>query len=784
TKLFYDKINSANRQNFEQYRELFSSINSKYTLLNEISMITGYGGLIHNFKNYLLRGNTQYSNQFNIQLQSSTFLIEKYRSINGITGEEHELLDIIEKTFNSYAKAINTIKELKREKYSINEIDNIVKIDDQPSINAFNKLRNINDHTLKDDWWDIASTRIATIKSVADTVSNSLITDTDKVILNERHNLLFYLSLIILILLFSVLVGIFLTRRLVNKLTIFSTTMNKMEHTGDFNKLLSVDGKDELADMAFAFNSLITERQRFEENLKLAAAVFENTGESIIVTDAKNNIEMVNPAFIKLSGFQKHELIGQPPSMWKSGNHSIQFYKTMWDKIFTTGYWEGEIWNLRKDGQVYPEWLAISLVKDTNGHVSHYIGMYTDITHKKQIERERESLQQQLMQAQKMEAIGHLTGGIAHDFNNILAGILGFADLAIELNDRYQDKKLDKYLNNIVSASKRARDMIKQMLEFSRNDFYNKSQNINIDSFLNDAANLLKPMLPASTHLVFEHEENLLMCADPVRLHQIIMNLVINARDAVQEKGTIKVTIRKISLHNETCSSCNKNIAGEFLSLSVTDNGSGIINDNISKLFKPFFTTKEIGKGSGMGLSIVHSIAHSYNGHVSVKSNPDSGSEFTVLLPQACVIIDCCQSMYPDDTKQLENKSINNLISRPLNIVVVDDEILISAFLVELLESKGHHVSEFNKSTEAINYIRSNINKIDLVITDQTMPGMTGTEMSEKLLAEYADLYIILLTGHSQYVDEKKALSTGISAFLTKPLDINKLLELIGKIPL
>lgn len=401
---------------------------------------------------------------------------------------------------------------------------------------------------------------------------------------------------------------------------------------------------------------------------------------------------------------------------------------------------------------------------------------------------ERLQLQRQLQQAQKMEAIGQLTGGIAHDFNNILASILGFTGLALERHVRDEDVELREYLGEVYHAGERARDLITQMLAFSRGGS-NESQRVVLQPLVKEAVKMLRATLPSTIKLSTEFDKDVpAVVLDPVQLHQVVMNLCINARDATGGKGHIDIRVRHIrdigrgeqpaqtdasilGVH-DTCNSCHADItAGEYVELSVHDTGTGMNKDQLSRIFQPFFTTKEVGKGSGMGLSMAHGIVHQHGGHILVDSVPGVGTTFRVLFPAA-------------DSMPTQDQGIEGTTKRiteklhSAHILIVDDEISVGRFMGDLFESRGYRVMVMSDAQAALDLFTDNPNAFDLVVTDQTMPELTGVELTQKLLDLRSELPVILCTGHSEQVDEARARELGVRGYLTKPMEANVLLGL------
>ncbi len=387
-------------------------------------------------------------------------------------------------------------------------------------------------------------------------------------------------------------------------------------------------------------------------------------------------------------------------------------------------------------------------------------------------QKEYQNTQRQLQQAQKMEAIGHLTGGIAHDFNNILASIMGYTSLALDRYVEDRDSKLGQYLQEVYQAGERARDLVAQMLAFSRNSG-GEAKLLSLPPLVNEVIKMLSATLPSDIRITTEVENSLpWTIIDPIQLHQIIMNLCINARDAIQNHGQIHIKLQRNCISDCQCMSCHGYIDGDFVELSIEDTGSGINPDIMPYIFDPFFTTKDIGKGTGMGLPTVHGIVHKHGGHILVQNSPTGGALFRIFLLVA---------------KQIENRNLvvqepvatDIPASGPAHILVVDDDESIARFIAELLESQGYRITLRHNGQEAWDYFRSNGDDIDLVITDQTMPIMKGDELAQRILALRAETPIILCSGYNAHINEIQETNIGIQAFLNKPLTLQALLDCI-----
>lgn len=386
-------------------------------------------------------------------------------------------------------------------------------------------------------------------------------------------------------------------------------------------------------------------------------------------------------------------------------------------------------------------------------------------------------LEIQLLHSKRIESLGKLTGGIAHDFNNMLASILGYTELALNTEKVKEDKKLTRYLSQVFEASGKSAELVTQMLTFSKTETDNdKKEDIPITFLINNVRQLLQPIIPNNINLnINEPNNELFINANSVMMTQVLMGLCLNAKDAIDnEKGTITIDFKAVSFSesDKICSSCHQDIMGDYIEISVEDNGSGINAELIEHLFEPFFTTKEVGKGVGMGLSVVHGITHKHNGHIIVDSDVGKGTTVTILLPKIEI----------KKNVELRNNIENVSVNKNKHIIIVDDEASLTIYLSELLYLKGFKVTSFNDSQKAFTYIKENIGEVDLVLTDQTMPDLTGFELSKKILALNNDMPIILCSGYSEglYAKVKSELNTVV--YMDKPIQSDKLIKEINSL--
>ncbi|MFV2058998.1 MAG: response regulator, partial [Thiohalomonadales bacterium] len=429
----------------------------------------------------------------------------------------------------------------------------------------------------------------------------------------------------------------------------------------------------------------------------------------------------------------------------------------------------------------------LRLEKDKRGIPRKISGILQNISARKISEERAQLLQMQLQQSQKMEAIGQLTGGIAHDFNNILAAIMGYTGLALDRCMDGDSVRLKEYLDEVYHAGERATDLITQMMTFSRTSI-NEPQNLSIIPVLNEVCKMLASILPSSIRVSKNFEKNLPnILIDPIQLQQVIMNICINARDAMTGKGELLITVKSTTFTTKnvntnpnqsdvysqiiSCESCHEIIKDEsYLQLSIGDNGQGIKSSDWFHLFEPFFTTKDVGKGTGMGLSMVHGIVHEHNGHILIDSCVGKGTTFKILFP--CISSDV-KPISPIVRTEVDAKPSAN----KANILVVDDEESMARYIAAVLEKNGHHVTVFTSSKKALQSYQREPGLYDLLVTDQTMPELTGAELSKAILAYNSEFPIILCTGYSESLSEDQAIRMGIKKYLYKPVETATLLN-------
>lgn len=505
----------------------------------------------------------------------------------------------------------------------------------------------------------------------------------------------------------------------------------------------------------------ITERKLAEEERVRLATAVEQAAESIIITQKDGTIQYVNPAFERISGYSREEIIGKNPRILKDEEQNDALYQDMWETLTRKEIWTGHFVNRRKDGGLYEVETTVSPIRDESGNIINYVSVGRDVT---QVVR----LEKQLRQAQKMEAIGTLAGGIAHDFNNILTIILGYTEMALE--DIPEGSSLKEDLQEVLRASYRARSLVEQILTFSRQTEQERKP-LQVGPIIKEAIKLLRASLPSTIETRQDIDtEGGMVLADPTQIHQIIMNLCTNAAHAMREKGgVLEISLAEVNLDRESVVQYPDLKPGPYLRLTVSDTGHGMRRDVMERIFDPFFTTKGAGEGTGLGLAVVYGIVKNYGGAITVYSEQGKGTAFHILLPR------------------IEGEVIPEAeISEPLptgneRILFVDDEKSLLQMGQKMLERLGYQVFPCSDSVRALDLFREKPDEFDLVITDQTMPGMTGTELASELLRIRPDIPIILCTGFSQLVNQEKAELMGIREFVMKPIVKHEIAKAIRK---
>ncbi len=514
----------------------------------------------------------------------------------------------------------------------------------------------------------------------------------------------------------------------------------------------------------------ITERKRSENEKELLLTAIEQSPETVVITDAKGDIQYVNSAFETLTGYSKEDVLGQNPRLLKSGEHEPSFYKELWQTISKGAVWKAKIKNRMKDGRLFVEEATISPVKDASGQISNYVGVKRDIT-------EELKIKNQLTQAQKMDTIGTLAGGIAHDFNNILFPILGYSEL-LKMDTPPKEVSTHEQLDQIHTSAMRAKDLVQQILTFSRQE-ETEYKPLEIQLILKEAIKLLHSTIPKLIEIKqYVDPDCRYVIADATQIHQVIMNLATNAYQAmINDGGVLDIRFEEIQVPNQEDQLFNVK-PGPYARLTVADTGVGMSDDLQSKIFDPFFTTKKknmgmgMGMGTGMGLSVVHGIVEKTKGYIKVKSKQGQGTKFQVYLP-----VDVTPTFEPDmDLATFPHQQGNE------SILLIDDERPIIRMQTQALERLGYKVQSESDPLKALTEFQKNPDKYDLVITDLSMPKMSGDKLAFELLSIKSDIPILMCTGFSDKFTARIASQIGIKAVFMKPVVMKEMHSKIREI--
>ena len=477
---------------------------------------------------------------------------------------------------------------------------------------------------------------------------------------------------------------------------------------------------------------------------------------------------------VHMLGYEENEVLGKSLTDFMPAQEQQRMAKVLED-IFThrRPFYNLEHQFTHKDGR--------TLILETSGEpifaeesdFKGYRGVTRDVTEKKMLESEHARMQKELLQSQRMESLGQLAGGIAHDFNNLLGIITGYADFILNTQLKDSDDKINDYVLQIKTAGDRASNLVKQLLIFSRSE-NEKSIKVQLGDLLEETGTVIRASLPSTIELNIDKSPDVpSVLINPVQLHQILINLASNARDAMDGSG--RLTIQLKFTRNLDCISSvsNKPVLGDWVELSVTDTGLGMDDALIDNIFNPFFTTKDVGRGTGLGLSVVYGIMEKCGGHILIDSVLGEGTTFRLLFPPQAN-----GNQLTADNNQTE-PAISPAVGK--QIMVVDDEKMLGNFLTELLEDNGYQCSYFENAVEALDCIKQEPERYSMLITDQTMPKMTGLDLILELKVLLPELPMILCSGYSDKIEAEKAEEIGVS-FFTKPVDSKELLTRVAKL--
>jgi PAS domain S-box-containing protein len=524
----------------------------------------------------------------------------------------------------------------------------------------------------------------------------------------------------------------------------------------------------------------ITDGKRAEQALRDSEeqyrAIFNASADALLLRDAAYRAVDVNPAYLALTGLGREAVLGADVALALQDPTLQQRHRDRHRAILAGESMRFEVAGMRPDGALFQaEVTGIPLQYRGQPHVLYAA---RDITERHAAEARRAELERQLRQAQKMEAIGQLTGGIAHDFNNILTSVIGYLVLGQERAETIGDAPLQRQLGQAHLAAQRARDLIAQMLAFARRQ-RSERHTLSVVPLVRQALQLLRATLPSSVAVDFSGapggEDALLVAADPVQMEQVLFNLCINARDAIQGPGLIRVRVGEVG-GGWHCASCRARVdSGCWVELSVADDGSGMPPELVERIFEPFTSTKEAGRGSGMGLAMVHGIVHDHEGHVVVETEQGRGSVFRVMLPASGAAATAVRDVRPPEVVRGR--------ARPLagRVLLVEDERMVGDFMVELLGGWGLEVTWQREPLAALAWLEDEANAADALITDHTMPQMSGLQLARRAAELRPALPVLLYTGNGAEIEADELRRHAVRALLRKPVDAVALRELLQR---
>ena len=491
-----------------------------------------------------------------------------------------------------------------------------------------------------------------------------------------------------------------------------------------------------------------------KERERLMSAI-EHGADIVVVTDPEGTIQYVNPAFEKITGYTRKEAIGQNPRILKSGEQDDAFYKELWDTLTRGETWSGQLVNKRKDGTLFTEEATISPVCDSAGKIINYIGVKRDVT-------EQRILEEQLIQAQRMETVGRLAGGVAHDFNNMLSVILGSAELVMTRDDL--DDSMLRRLQLIKEAAERSAEITSQLLAFSRKQVI-EPRVVKLNPLIEDMGEMLGRLLGEDIDILSVPEKEIWNTkADPGQIHQIVANLCINARDAMPKGGKLTIETANVTIDEAYCRGHAGFVPGRFVMLAVSDNGIGMDRETLSHIFEPFFTTKDEGRGTGLGLATVHGIVKQHNGFINVYSELGQGTTFKLYFPQSV-----------EEAEEAEKAVETPKPIEAVWILLVEDEEMVRNLAEMMLEEMGHRVLVAGTPKEALALCEEGGMDIDLLLSDVVMPQMSGKELKELIEALRPGIKTLFMSGYTTNIIARHGVLEKGTHFIQKPFSMNEL---------
>jgi PAS domain S-box-containing protein len=572
-------------------------------------------------------------------------------------------------------------------------------------------------------------------------------------------------SLLIVGLCFGISMAVLLERVLLARLAKLIADVNQIGSRRDVTARVGATGQDELAVLARALNQMLDALQHSQtelresvaqqklaaDRLRVQAAALDSAANAIVLTDRNGTIEWVNPAFTKLTGYAFAEVLGQVWSPLKPDNREPALHEDLWRTILSGNVWQGELVGRRKNQTEYTVRMTIAPVEDEHGEVAHFIAIKEDIT-------EQRALQEQFLQAQKVEAVGRLAGGVAHDFNNILTAINGYTELLLRKLPA-EDPRF-RLADQIHKSAERASALTRRLLAFSRKQTL-QPQVINLSNVVTDVEKMLRRLIGEDVELHTIRGASVgNVRADPAQIELVIINLAVNARDAMPNGGKLIIEVARATVEPDGARQYGNRAPREYVLLSVTDTGSGMTEEVKAHLFEPFFTTKPQGKGTGLGLATSYGIIKQSGGHIDVSSELGKGTTFKIYLPR----LDANTDSQPQRPKALQWATGKE------TILVAEDEADVRNLTVGILRDLGYRVIEASDGKEGIRVAEQNASdKIDLLFTDIVMPQLDGKQLADWFGTARPDTKVLFTSGYMADAMTGHGLSADRIAFLEKP---------------
>jgi two-component system, cell cycle sensor histidine kinase and response regulator CckA len=515
----------------------------------------------------------------------------------------------------------------------------------------------------------------------------------------------------------------------------------------------------------FILSTDITDRRKAEADRALLASAIEQTGEAIVIIDTQGIVQYLNPIFEAVTGKKREEAIGRPLPQDRTGSQDEAYFKDFWDTLSSGKVWRGRIINHKKDGTSYIDEVTASPVFNESGAITNYVSVSRDITEFLKLQNDKEKLQAQFLQSQKIESVGRLAGGVAHDFNNMLSVILGHTQLSLDaINDSHP---LYRHLQEINHAAQRSADLTRQLLAFARKQTISPKV-LDLNETISGLLSMLQRLIGEDIDLAWLPGPNLWpIRMDPAQLNQIMTNLAVNSRDAIEQVGRITIETENLTIDEDYCANHPGFVAGDFVVLSASDDGRGMEKEVLSHLFEPFFTTKKVGEGTGLGLATVYGIVKQNEGFINVYSEPDKGTTFRVYFPRAV-------RLPSEEIKEARPASPKGGTE---TIFLVEDEPAVQKLTQIMLERLGYTVIAASTPNAAIRLAGDYAGEIHLLLVDVVMPEMTGRDLAEHLHSIRPNLKRLFMSGYTaNVIAHHGVLDEGVH-FVQKPFTAKTLAD-------